>query len=175
MQPLWNAYSTGRKILFDGIGFNNIEISKNKISLLNKNTELTLNSLAQGILTDRIHEILLNSGIKNHFINFGEGKSSGFAPNEQKWTLKINNEYMDITNKGFSVSEANSTKLPNGKSHLFNPVINDSASNIPSKTTVIAKSATLADGISTTYAVSNKAVRKNLIKHFSDAKFIIDL
>ena len=174
IQPLWNAYSSGKKAVLDGIGFNNIEISKNKITLLNKDTELTLNALAQGILTDRIHEILLNSGMKNHLINFGEGKSSGLGPHEKKWTLNVDNKYIDITNKGFSVSEANSTILPDDKSHLFNAKIYNSALNIPSKTTVIAKSATLADGLSTTYAVSNKIVRNNLIKHFSDAQFIIN-
>jgi thiamine biosynthesis lipoprotein len=174
IQPLWNAYSSGKKVVLNSIGFNNIEISKNKITLLNKDTELTLNALAQGILTDRILEILLNSGMKNHLINFGEGKSSGLGPHEKKWTLYVDNKYIDITNKGFSVSEANSTILPDGKSHLFNAKIYNSALNIPSKTTVIAKSATLADGLSTTYAVSNKIVRNNLIKHFSDAQFIIN-
>lgn len=174
IQPLWNAYSSGKKVVLNSIGFNNIEISKNKITLLNKDTELTLNALAQGILTDRIHEILLNSGIKNHLINFGEGKSSGLGPHEKKWTLNVDNKYIDITNRGFSVSEGNSTILPNDKSHLFNAKIYNSALNIPSKTTVIAKSATLADGLSTTYAVSNKIVRNNLIKYFSDAQFIIN-
>ena len=148
---------------------------KNKISLLNKNTEITLNSLAQGILTDRIHEILLNSGIKNHLINFGEGKASGLAPENKKWTLNINNNYIDITNKGFSVSEAGSTILPNNKSHLFNPNTYTSALNIPSKTTVIANSATLADGLSTTYAVSNNIIRSNLVKYFSEAQFTINI
>ena len=174
IQPLWNAYSSGGKINLDGIGFNNIDISKRKITLLNKHTELTLNSLSQGILTDRIHEILMNSGIKNHLINFGEGKSSGLSPNEKKGTLNINNEFVDITNKGFSVSEANSTILPNNKSHLFNANIYTSALNLPAKTTVIANSATLADGLSTTYAVSNNIVRNNLVKHFSEAQFIIN-
>jgi thiamine biosynthesis lipoprotein len=174
VQPIWNAYSSGQKVISDGIGFNNIEISKNKIALLNKNTEITLNSLAQGILTDRIHEILLNSGIKNHLINFGEGKSSGLAPHEKKWLLSIDNNTIDITNKGFSVSEPNSTILPNKKSHLFNASIYTSALDIPSKTTVIANSATLADGLSTTYAVSNKIIRENLVKSFSEVQFIIN-
>ncbi|MBT4108877.1 MAG: hypothetical protein HOE34_01970, partial [Pelagibacterales bacterium] len=148
--------------------------SINKIALLNKNTEITLNSLAQGILTDRIHEILLNSGIKNHLINFGEGKSSGLAPHAKKWLLSIDNNTIDITNKGFSVSESNSTILPNKKSHLFNASIYTSALDIPSKTTVIANSATLADGLSTTYAVSNKIIRENLVKSFSEVQFIIN-
>mgnify|MGYP000217891384 FL=1 len=174
VQPLWNAYSSGKKVVSDGIGFNNIDISKNKIILLNKNTEITLNALAQGILTDRIHEILLNSGITNHLINFGEGRSSGLAPHGKKWLLNINNNTVDITNKGFSVSEASSTILPNKKSHLFNANIYDAALDIPSKTTVIANSATLADGLSTTYAISSKIVREQLIKYFSDAKFIIN-
>ena len=174
VQPLWNAYSSGKKVVSDGIGFNNIAISKNKIILLNKNTEITLNALAQGILTDRIHEILLNSGITNHIINFGEGRSSGLAPHKKKWLLNINNNTVDITNKGFSVSEAKSTILPNKKSHLFNANIYNAAKDIPSKTIVIANSATLADGLSTTYAVSSKIVREKLVKYFSDAQFIIN-
>jgi thiamine biosynthesis lipoprotein ApbE len=57
---------------------------------------------------------------------------------------------------------------------LFNANIYTSALNLPPKTTVIANSATLADGLSTTYAVSNNIVRNNLVKHFSEAQFIIN-
>jgi FAD:protein FMN transferase len=173
VQPLWNSYSSDTKVNLGGIGFDNIDISKKKIILLNKNTEITINALAQGILTDRIHEILLNSGLNNHLINFGEGKASGIVPIKNKWRLFVNNKYIDITNKGFAVSEPKSTILPNNKSHLFNANIYDSAINIPYKTTVIAKNATLADGLSTTYAVSDERTRKTLIKEFSEAQFII--
>ena len=173
IQPLWNSYSSGKKVNTDGIGFNNIDITSKKISLINKNTEITMNSMAQGILTDRIHEILLNSGIKSHLINFGEGRTSGINPFIKKWQLYVDKKYIDITNKAFSVSESKSTLLPNNKSHLFNAKIYDSALNIPEKTTVIAGNATLADGLSTTYAVSNEHTRKDLIKAFPKEKFII--
>jgi len=173
IQPLWNSYSSGKKVNTDGIGFNNIDITSKKISLINKNTEITMNSMAQGILTDRIHEILLNSGIKSHLINFGEGRTSGINPFIKKWQLYVDKKYIDITNKAFSVSESKSTVLPNNKSHLFNAKTYDSALNIPEKTTVIAGNATLADGLSTTYAVSNELTRKNLIKAFPKEKFII--
>jgi len=173
IQPLWNSYSTGRNINLEGIGFNNIDISSKKINLLNKYSEITLNSLAQGILTDRIHDILLNSGIKNHLINFGEGRACGITPLKSKWNLYLNNKYINITNKGFSISESDSTILPNNKSHLFNANIFDSALNLPRKTTVIAQTATLADGLSTVYAVSDKNIRKNLLAKFPDVQFII--
>jgi thiamine biosynthesis lipoprotein len=173
IQPLWNSYSKEKEVITTGIGFNNIEVSTKKINLLNKHTEITLNSLAQGILTDRIHEILLNSGIKNHLINFGEGKASGVSPLNKKWRLNIDKKSIDITNKGFSVSEPGTTVLPNNKSHLFNAKFYDSAINIPHKTTVIAKTATLADALSTTYAVSDNNSRKNLLNEFPNAQFII--
>jgi thiamine biosynthesis lipoprotein len=173
IQPLWNSYSSGQQVNTDGIGFNNIDITSKKISLLNKNTEITINSLAQGILTDRIHNILLNSGIKSHLINFGEGRSSGINPLIKKWQLNVNGEYIDITNKAFSVSESKSTLLPNNKSHLFNAKTYDAALNIPNKTTVIARNATLADGLSTAYAVSDELTRKHLVKVFPKEKFII--
>ena len=173
IQPLWNSFSSGKIVNTDGIGFNNIDITSKKIILINKNTEITMNSMAQGILTDRIHEILLNSGIKNHLINFGEGRTSGINPFIKKWQLYLDKKYIDITNKAFSVSESKSTILPNNKSHLFNAKICDSALNIPDKTTVIARNATLADGLSTTYAVSDELTRKNLIKAFPKEKFII--
>ncbi len=172
VQPLWNSYSNGKNINKEGIGLNNIDVSYKNIYLLNKYTEITLNSLTQGILTDRIHEILLNSGIKNHLINFGEGKASGMTPLNNKWNLYLNKKYIDITNKGFSVSEPKSTILPNNKSHLFNANIFSSAIDIPDKTTVIAQNATLADGLSTTYAVSDKDTRKTLLSKFPDVQFI---
>ena len=104
VQPLWNSYSNGKNINKEGIGLNNIDVSSKNIYLLNKYTEITLNSLTQGILTDRIHEILLNSGIKNHLINFGEGKASGMTPLNNKWNLYLNKKYIDITKKTHSDS-----------------------------------------------------------------------
>ena len=70
------------------------------------------------------------------------------------------------------VSESKSTILPNNKSHLFNANIFSSAIDIPDKTTVIAQNATLADGLSTTYAVSDKDTRKTLLSKFPDVQFI---
>ncbi len=173
VQTLWNSFSSDKKVDTNGIGFHNISSSSKKITLLNKNTQITLNSIAQGILTDRIHEILLNSGIKNHLINFGEGKASGFSNNNNRWRLYEKNNYIDVTNKGFAVSEPKSTILPNNKSHLFNAKIYDSALFIPNKTTVIAENATIADGLSTTYAVSDPKTQKKLIKEFPKVQFII--
>ena len=63
--------------------------------------------------------------------------------------------------------------LPNNKSHLFNTKTYDSVLSIPNKTSVNAKNATLADGLSTAYAVSDELNRKNLVKVFSKEKFII--
>jgi hypothetical protein len=40
---------------------------------------------------------------------------------------------------------------------------------------VIANSASLADGLSTTYAVSNYNIRSNLVKYFSEAQFTINI
>jgi thiamine biosynthesis lipoprotein ApbE len=91
---------------------------------------------------------------------------------DNKWNLYLNKKYIDITNKGFSVSESKSTILPNNKSHLFNANIFSSAIDIPDKTTVIAQNATLADGLSTTYAVSDKDTRKTLLSKFPDVQFI---
>ena len=76
----------------NGIGFKNISFSKKKITLLNKNTEITLNSIIQGILTDKVSEILLNSNFENHLVNFGEGKTGTvrliFEDNELSKILK---------------------------------------------------------------------------------------
>ena len=63
---------TFRGCNFKSSNFSNANFNDCAFYGTNKYTEITLNSLTQGILTDRIHEILLNSGIKNHLINFGD-------------------------------------------------------------------------------------------------------
>ena len=173
VQPLWNFFLSNKVINLDGIGFKNISFSKKKITLLNKNTEITLNSIIQGILTDKVSEILLNSNFENHLVNFGEGKTAGLAPLGSNWFLKNGEIKIDISNKGFAVSEAKSTVLPNNKSHLFNALTKDIAIDAPKKTTVIAPSSTYADVISTTYSVSNSRVKKKIVNSFKDVTIYI--
>ena len=174
VQPLWNYFSSGKKTNLEGIGFKNISFSRKKISLLNRNTEITLNSVVQGILTDRVNEILLNANFENHLINFGEGKAAGLAPSKNKWLLHNGDKILDISNKGFAISEAKSTVLPNNKSHLFNALTKNIAVDAPDKTTVIAPTSTIADVISTTYSVSNKYIQKKLINSFKDVTIYVN-
>ena len=168
VQPLWNYFVSNKVINLDGIGFKHISFSKKKITLLNKNTEITLNSIIQGILTDKVNEILLNSNFENHLVNFGEGKTAGLAPSGSNWLLDNGQMKIDISNKGFAVSEAKSTVLPNNKSHLFNALTKDIAIDAPKKTIVIAPSSTFADVISTTYSVSNSNIQKKIVNSFKD-------
>ena len=118
VQPLWNAFIKETKPNLLGIGFQNIEYSNKMILLSNKNTEITLNAIAQGIITDRINDIILNTGINNCLINFGEGKGNGINFNNKKWKVTMNDSEYEIQNKGFSYTDPKSTLLPNGKNHF---------------------------------------------------------
>jgi len=171
VQPLWNAFIKEKKPNLLGIGFQNIEYSNKIVLLSNKNTEITLNAIAQDIITDRINEIILNNGINNCLINFGEGKGNGIDLNNKKWKVKMNDIEYEIQNNGFSYTDPKSTLLPNGKHHLFNALDKDS-SKFSRATAVIAKSATLADILSTTYSISDNLTRNKIKKAFPKANIV---
>ena len=83
----------------------------------------------------------------------------------------MNDIEYEIQNNGFSYRDPKSTLLPNGKHHLFNALYKDS-SMFSKATAVVAKSATLADILSTTYSISDNLTRNKIKKAFPKANIV---
>ena len=112
---------------------------------------------------------------KIHFVGIGGAGMIGIARLLLKKGYKVSgsdivesNDLKKLRKDGAKVFIGHTEKNIKGA----NLIVFSSAIDIPDKTTVIAQNATLADGLSTTYAVSDKDTRKTLLSKFPDVQFI---
>jgi len=176
VQPLWQLYNKSfskdkmppkekdiNKIL-DLINWKSIEISENKINYSNKGMSVTLNGIAQGYITDKVTETLINYGVNNTLIQLGEYRAIGKHPDNRKWKLLLSNPEhsasigeIEFENSAVATSAGKGTTFDqNGMHHhIFNPKDGLSSNNIL-QATVTSKSATEADALATSFLVMNK-------------------
>jgi thiamine biosynthesis lipoprotein len=166
VQNLWEAEqsSSPNDDVLRNIGFERIRISSQVITL-GKGQKLTLNGIAQGAITDHLTSMLKRLGFKDMIINAGEIRALGQHPNGRPWRVALGNEGgpMIALDKG-----AVATTKPNETSvHLFNPNTGAKGSEF-ARVSVVAPTATLADGLSTALAVTEGEKWQAIIAGFKD-------
>lgn len=148
-------------------GFDKVEFDfeKQKIQFLQNGIEFNIGALAKGIALDMIKPILVEKGISNAIISFGERSvlALGKHPNGEDWPIGIRNtvnphEFVHVflsSNQSISTSgtvlnvDEGSAKK---KNHIISPA---SASLIDTNKTVSVKSesATMGDFIACTWLI----------------------
>lgn len=186
VQPLWNIYTLyshkpeilEKKIskVKKLINYKNININKNEISFKQKGMSITLNGIAQGYITDKISDLLKSNGFTNVLVDLGEISAIGKHPESRKWNISTpylkDKKILQIEEEAVASSGGYGTKFNHQTHHIFNPISGKSSNEINS-VTVIAKSAMLADALSTTLAVIKKKDRNKFLKDFSEIKVYI--
>ena len=184
VQPLWKIYKDSfakfnrpphEKVVVEAlslVNIDNISIEKNKIEYSIKGMSSTLNGIAQGYITDKISEIMIDSGIKSTLIQIGEYRGIGEHPEGRPWRLLISNPEhtssigaLEFRNKAVATSAGMGTIFENsGKyNHIFDPKNGMSPSN-HLQTTVLAETATEADALSTAFLILNKTKSTKIAK-----------
>ena len=148
IQPLWQALARqenterARQL----IGFNRIHFDSAKIEFSDPQMALSLNGIVQGFATDLVTERLKNLGYAHSLLNIGE--VAGIGP----WRVGIENSDDTLIDQLSIVDQAVATSSPfaltlGNHSHI----LSTDESVLPKWKTVsvIAKTATLADGLST--------------------------
>ena len=144
------------------VGFERVVIEPARIEFERANMGITLNGIAQGYLTDRIAERLLRAGVTNALVDIGEIRVFGRPSGRESWRI-------DRTEPGEAAPHREAIELTRGAvatsspagfrfgghprhHHLFDTRTGESASRA-STVTVVAPTATLADGLSTAFAM----------------------
>ncbi len=176
VQPLWRLYADhfarpganpagpaaaevekARKL----VDFRAVEIDAAGISLAHPGMAVTLNGIAQGYITDKVADLLRRHGVDNVLVNIGETRAVGSHPDGRPWRAGIRDpensgrefESLDLTDKALATSGGYGSPFDaSGRHHhLFDPTDGGSANRYRS-VSVIAPSATVADGLSTALA-----------------------
>ena len=194
VQPLWNLYNEAftktnkppseseiEKTL-SLIDWRSISINKNLINYEINGMSSTLNGIAQGYITDKISENLINAGINNTLVQLGEYRGIGDHPDGRPWRLLLSNpEHTDtigeieFTNAAVATSAGLGTPFDlSGKyHHIFDPK-NGHNANKQLQVSVLAKTATEADALATAFLVLDQKAAKKIARKLNIGFEILD-
>jgi FAD:protein FMN transferase len=180
VQPLWRLYEAhfwsraavqedilarARDVARDLVDFRAIDIGAARIAFARDGMAVTLNSLAQGYITDAAADLLRNEGYTTAFVDLGEIRALGRHPEGRDWRVGIRNaqaaagvaQTVGLADTAMAVSGGYGTTFePSGRfHHIFDPHTGESAHGLLDAT-VIGPRATAANGLSTALCVTGE-------------------
>ena len=194
VQPLWNLYNeafikTNKPPLESEIektlslvDWRSISVSKNLINYEKEGMSSTLNGIAQGYITDKISEHLINSDINNTLVQLGEYRGIGDHPDGRPWRLLLSNpEHTDsigqieFTNAAVATSAGLGTPfdLTGKHHHIFDPKNGYNANNYL-QVSVTSKTAAEADALATAFLILNLKASEKIARSLNVGFEILD-
>ena len=194
VQPLWNLYNeafikTNKPPLESEIektlslvDWRSISVSKNLINYEKEGMSSTLNGIAQGYITDKISEHLINSDINNTLVQLGEYRGIGDHPDGRPWRLLLSNpEHTDsigeieFTNAAVATSAGLGTPfdLTGKHHHIFDPKNGYNANNYL-QVSVTSKTAAEADALATAFLILNRKASEKIARSLNVGFEIFD-
>jgi FAD:protein FMN transferase len=165
------------------VNFRNVRITAREISFRRNGMAVTLNGIAQGYVCDCVTSLLHRFGFKSAMVNLGEIATLGNAPDGRPWSVGVLNPVASegaLLEKAPLSGRAMATSSPKGHMfdsagryhHLFNPR-SGRVSNQYQSVTVVAPSATLADGLSTAMASMSRYEIRSILTNTVDLDVIL--
>jgi len=196
VQPLWSLLndhfasapdSNSPPETFETIrslsGFNKLVRDANGLRFAQAGMAITLNGIAQGYATDRVRDVLAQHGLSSALINLGEYRALGQRGDGRPWRIALNHPgipWRTIADFELAAGMAVATSAPAGTPfstnldwhHLLDPHSGISAKGWAS-VTVMARDATIADGLSTALAVAAPTRAREIVEQFSGARALL--
>ncbi len=176
IQPLWRLYAghfarnpdayngpSGADIAraLDKVDHGKISMRPDLISFNRPGMGVSLNGIAQGFITDRAAALIHQAGFSQVLVDLGETRAIGRHPSGRPWRVGIRapgkaalQRELSIVDRAVATSAPAGTPLGSGGRfhHLLDPRAGGCASHYRTLT-VTAPNATLADGLSTAFAI----------------------
>jgi thiamine biosynthesis lipoprotein len=197
VQPLWRLYEAhfwsrsevqadiatrAREVARDLVDFRRIETGVGSIGFTRSGMAITLNSLAQGYVTDAIADLLRQEGFESAVVDLGEFRTLGRHPDGRPWRLGIRNggaggdagRTIELADMALAVSGGYGTTFePSGRfHHIFDPHTGASA-NALAEVAVIGPRATAANALSTAICVAGEGRASMLLAAYPGAQAIL--
>ncbi|WP_113912795.1 FAD:protein FMN transferase [Roseovarius dicentrarchi] len=162
IQPLWASYAEASalgqmpgearlKAARALVGWDQISLDPSQISMA-PGMALTLNGIAQGYIADRVASLLADEGLTNILIDTGEFRALGGHPGGGAWPVKLAaGGAVALTARALATSAPLGTTFDEGAQvgHILDPVSGLPARSNWREITISARSAALADALST--------------------------
>lgn len=85
VQPLWGQARTPERLAL--VDWRGVEVTPAAVRLARPGTQVTLNGIAQGYVTDRVAEVLRRRGYDSVLIDLGEARAVGRHPGGRPWRV----------------------------------------------------------------------------------------
>jgi FAD:protein FMN transferase len=146
VQPLWRLYEAhfwsqthlvpdilarAQEVARELVDFRRIETGAARIAFERKGMGITLNSVAQGFITDAITDMLRNEGFATAVVDLGEFRTLGAHPDGHPWRIGIRNapvasgaeRVIELADTALAVAGGYGTIFePSGRfHHIFDP------------------------------------------------------
>ena len=197
VQPLWRLYEAhfwshsgvqkdiaarAREVAGSLVDFRQIDCGSAAIGFLRPGMAITLNSIAQGYVTDVIADVLRNEGCESAVVDLGEFRTLGHHPDGRPWRLGIRNHsgtdgtdrMVELEDMALAVSGGYGTTFePSGRfHHIFDPRTGASANTLLG-VAVISPSATAADGLATAIYSAGESLAPTLLAAYPRTRAIL--
>ena len=197
VQPLWALYAahfwTGsdrssdinaaaKDVARKLVDYRRITIGSRRIEFGRPGMGVTLNSIAQGFIADRIAGMLAGQGFQHVYADLGETRLIGGHPDGRPWRIGLRDpkdqarfgRTLDLENIGLAVSGGYGTQFDEtGRyHHIFDPRTGLSANGMTA-IAVTAPSAMIANGLATSIYVAGRDHAAKILAAYPDAKAVI--
>ena len=197
VQPLWRLYEAhfwshsnvvddiaahAQEVARELVDFRRIETGAARIAFAREGMGITLNSLAQGFITDAIADMLRNEGFDSAMVDLGEFRTLGRHPDGHVWRIGIRDALdangvartIELDEMALAVSGGYGTTFePTGRfHHIFDPQTGASANKL-ADATVIGPRATVANGLATAICVVGEERASALLAAYPGTRAIL--
>jgi FAD:protein FMN transferase len=187
VQPLWRLYEAhfwsgtdiqpefaarARELAHGLVDFRRINSGAAAIAFERPGMAITLNSLAQGYITDAIADLLRNEGFESAVVDLGEFRTIGRHPDGHRWRVGIRKggsvgdvaRTVELEDMALAVSGGYGTAFDASGQfhHIFDPRTGASANTVID-VAVIGRKATAANGVATAICAGGEALAPALV------------
>jgi thiamine biosynthesis lipoprotein len=155
------------------VDWRGIEIDGARVALSRPGMALTLNSGAQGFITDRVAAVLRDHGFEKMLVDMGEPRALSSKPDGSAWRIGIANPAdpsravteIDVVDKAVSTSGGYGTLFDDAGrfTHLIDPRTGRTAPAMLG-VSVVAETAGIADGLSTAMVLAPVERRQQILR-----------
>ena len=164
------------------VDFRQIDSGAGAIGFARTGMAITLNSIAQGYVTDAIADMLRNEGFERAVVDLGEYRTIGRHPDGRPWRIGIRHGrdfgsidgMVELEGMALAVSGGSGTTFEaSGRfHHIFDPRTGASANSLVN-VAVSGPRATAADGLATAIYVAGEALAPMLLAAYPHTRAIL--
>ncbi|MFC6686468.1 FAD:protein FMN transferase [Jhaorihella thermophila] len=174
VQPLWQALAEGRGPRGAAVGWRHVRRDREEIRFARPGMAITLNGLAQGIVTDRLAALLRGRGLTDLLIDMGEIVALGRRPDGAPWRAGIAAADGRVLKTVRLADRAVATSAPlgtviGGRGHIIDPRAPGRPA-VHATAAVSAPQAAVADGLSTAFCLLDAPAARAVVAAFPGAR-----